>query len=64
MGFPGKEPACQHRILKIHGFVPWVRKIPLEEGLATHSSILARRIPWTEELSGLQSIGLQRVEQN
>ena len=29
---------------------------PLEEGLATHSSILAWRIPWTEEPSGLQSV--------
>ena len=34
---------------------------PLEEGMATHSSILARKIPWTEEPSGLQSIGSQRV---
>ena len=32
---------------------------PLEEGMATHSSILAWRIPWTEEPGGLQSIGLQ-----
>ena len=32
---------------------------PLEEGMATHSSILARRIPWTEEPGGLQSIGSQ-----
>ena len=31
---------------------------PLEEGMATHSSILAWRIPWTEEPGGLQSIGL------
>ena len=34
---------------------------PLEEGMATHSSILAWRIPWTEESGGLQSIRLQRV---
>ena len=34
---------------------------PLEEGMATHSSILAWRIPWTEEPGGLQSIGLHRV---
>ena len=34
---------------------------PLEEGMATHSSVLAWRIPWTEELGGLQSIGSQRV---
>ena len=34
---------------------------PLEEGMTTHSSILAWRIPWTEEPGRLQSIGLQRV---
>ena len=34
---------------------------PLEEGTAIHSSILAWRIPWTEEPSGLWSMGLQRV---
>ena len=33
----------------------------LEDGMATYSSILAWRIPWTEEAGGLQSIGLQRV---
>ena len=33
---------------------------PLEEETATHSSILARRIPWTEEPGGLQSMGSQR----
>ena len=34
---------------------------PLEEGMATHSSILAWRTPMTEEPGGLQSMGLQRV---
>ena len=34
---------------------------PLEKGMATHSNILAWRVPWTEEPGGLQSIGLQRV---
>ena len=34
---------------------------PLEKGMATHSSILAWKIPWTEEPGKLQSIGLQRV---
>ena len=34
---------------------------PLEEGMTTHSSILAWRISWTEEPGGLQSIGLHRV---
>ena len=37
---------------------------PLEKGMATHSSILAWRIPWTEEPSGLQFIGLQRAGHN
>ena len=34
---------------------------PLEESMATHSSILAWRIPWTEEAGTLQAMGLQRV---
>ena len=34
---------------------------PLEKGRGTHSSILAWRIPWTEEPGGLQSVGSQRV---
>ena len=34
---------------------------PLQEGVATHSSILACRVPWTEQPGGLQSTGLQRV---
>ena len=37
---------------------------PLEEGMATHSSILDWRIPWTEEPGGLQSIGFHRVGHN
>ena len=43
----------------------WVRSLgqqnPLEEEMATHSSILAWKIPWTEEPDELQSMGLQRV---
>ena len=42
-------------------FDPWVRKIPLEKEMATHSSILAWRIPWTKEPGELQSMGSQRV---
>ena len=38
------------------------RKDPLEEEMATHSSILAWEIPWTEEPSGLQSMGLQESD--
>ena len=45
----------------------WVQSLgwedPLEEGMATHSSILAWRIPWTEEPGRLQSMGSQRVRQ-
>ena len=37
---------------------------PLEKGMATHSSILAWRVPWTEEPGGLQSLGSQRVGHN
>ena len=43
----------------------WVRSLgqkdALEKEMATHSNILAWRIPWTEEPGGLQSMGLQRV---
>ena len=37
---------------------------PLEKGMITHSSILAWKIPWTEEPGGLQSLGSQRVGHN
>ena len=43
----------------------WVQSLgwedPLKKGMATHSGILAWRIPWMEEPGGLQSMGLQRV---
>ena len=46
----------------------WFRSLgqedPLEKGMATHSSILALEIPWTEEPSGLKSMGSQRVGQD
>ena len=42
----------------------WVRSLgpedPLEEGMTAHSSILAWRIPWTEESGGLQSMGIKQ----
>ena len=60
MGFPGgsdgEESACRFRRPK---FNSWVGKIPVEKGMATPSSILAWRIPWTEEPGGLQSVGSQ-----
>ena len=61
MGFPGGS------VVKNLSAVQevWVRFLgwedPLEEGMATHSSTLAWRIPWTEELGGPQSIGSDRV---
>ena len=65
MGFPGgasgKEPACQSRKRKRGGF-DFRRKTPLEKGTATHSSILAWRMLWTEELSGPQSMGSDKTE--
>ena len=71
MGFPGgtsgKEPACQCRRHKKRGSSPWIWvgsmgwEDPLEEATATHSQILAWKIPQTEEPGGLQSIVSQRV---
>ena len=49
-------PAMQETLVR---FLGW--KDPLEEGMATHSSVLAWRIPWTEESGRLQSMGSQRV---
>ena len=61
-GASGKEPTCQCRSRKRPGFGPWVWSLgqedPLEEGKATHSSILVWRISLTEEPGSLQSIGL------
>ena len=67
LGFPGgsavkKSPAMQEPQEM------WVRSLgredPLKEGMATHSGILAWRIPWTEEPGGLPSTGLERVRHN
>ena len=46
--------------LRDSGLIPGWEDL-LEEGMATHSSVLAWRIPWTEEPGGLQSMGSQRV---
>ena len=45
------------------GLIPGLGRSP-EEGMATHSNILAWRIPWTEEPGRLQSTGSQRVRNN
>ena len=55
-----KNPAATQETEEI-----WVRSMgqedSLEKGMVTHSSVLAWKIPWIEEPSGLQSMGLQRV---
>ena len=55
-----KESATFRKMQEI-----WVQSLggedPLQKGMATHSSIVERRIPWTEEPGGLQSMGSQRV---
>ena len=60
-GFPGgpagEESACN---AGDSGSTPG-REYPLEEGMATHASILAWRIPWTEDPGGLQSMVPQRI---
>ena len=50
------QPATQKTWIQSLGW-----KDPLEKGMATHSSMLAWRIPWTEEPGGLQSMDSQRV---
>ena len=50
-------PAVQETLAQILG-----REDPLKKEMATHSSILAWRIPWTVEPGGLESMGLQRVK--
>ena len=52
-------PAMQGPTVRSLG---WVH--PLEKAMATHSSILARRTPWTEEPGGLQFMGSQTVRHN
>ena len=65
LGFPGgssgKEPACQCRRLKRHRFDSWVGKIPWSRAWQSTPVFLPGKIPWTEEPSGLWSIGSQWV---
>ena len=61
-GFPGVQVVKNLRAM-LKTWVPSLgQEDPLEKGIATHSSILVWRIPWTEEPGGQQSIGLQTVE--
>ena len=54
-----KNLSANARRCRRGGFDPWIGN-PLEEGMAAHSSILAWRIPWTEEPGELWSIGSKR----
>ena len=60
-GSDSKDSACN---TGDPGSIPGSRGDPQERGMATHSSILAWRIPWTEESFRLQSVGSQRVGHN
>ena len=59
----GKEPFCNEEIQEMQ-FQSLGWEDLLEKEMATHSSILAWKIPWTEESGGLQSIVLQRFGHN
>ena len=60
-GFPGGSNGKESAFSAGNaGLIPELED-PLEKGKATHASILAWRIPWTEEPGGLRSTGLQRV---
>ena len=58
-----KNPPANAGDIRDAGLIPGSED-PLEEGMATHSSTLAWRIPWTEKPGGLRSIGSQRVRHN
>ena len=60
----GKESACQFLPMWETGVQSLGWEDPLEKEMATHSSILAWEIPWTEEPDWLQSTGLQKTWQN
>ena len=61
MGFPSGSVVKNPPAMQETQVQSLDREDTLEEGMATHSSILAWRIPWTEQSGGLQSIGSQRV---
>ena len=61
-GFPGGSQMLKNLLAIQETWVQFLGgKDPLEKEMATHSSILAWRIPWTEESGGIQSMGSQRV---
>ena len=63
-GFPGGRTLKSLPAVEGNPGSTLSQEAPLEEEMGTHSSILAWKIPWTEESGGLQSAGLQRVRHN
>jgi len=64
MGFPGRSAVKNLSAMKETRVQSLCQEDPLENEMATHSSILAWRIPWTEEPGGLQSMGSKSVGHN
>ena len=60
LGFPSGSDSKKLPVMRETWVQSLGREDPLEKGMATHSSILAWKIPWTEGPGGLQSMGLQR----
>ena len=60
-GAGGKEPTFKAGDMRC-GFDPWMREDVLEKVVAPHSSLLAWRMPWTEEPGELQSTGSQKSQ--
>ena len=59
-----RNPPANAGDVRDTGLIFWVSKIPLQEEMTTHSSILVWRIPWTEDPSGLLTTGWQRIGHN
>ena len=64
MGFPGGSDSKETAAMQKTQVPSLGQEDRLDKGMATHSSILAWRIPWTQEPGGLQSMGSQRVGHN
>ena len=64
LGFTGDSAGKESAAMQETWVQSLDREDPLEEGMATHSRILAWRIPWTEKPGGLQSMKLQKIGHN
>ena len=64
LGFPRSSTIKNPHAMQETRVLSLGQEDPLQKEMATHSSILAWKIPWMEEPGGLQSMGLQRVRHN